>query len=93
MAGCGSSTNAAVSNCDSVVTNDFCPRAVDDCGYYSFSACVSDAEAQLGCGGVIDYSSTTLDTCDYDINTYSCGSLFYADGTVLVPSSCQSAFY
>ncbi len=92
LAGCGSS-NPARSNCDSVVTNDFCPRVVDSCGYVTFSDCVSAAEAQLDCGGVVDDSPAGLDTCDYDINTYSCGSLFYGNGTVFVPSSCVSAFY
>jgi hypothetical protein len=93
LAGCGTSTNPARSNCDTVVTQDFCPRAVDSCGYYSFSACVSDAEAQLGCGVVIDYSPAALDACDYDINTYSCGALFDVYGNVAVPLSCLSAFY
>jgi hypothetical protein len=93
LAGCGSSTNVAQSDCDSVVTKDFCPRVVDDCGYVTFGDCVSSAEAQLGCGSVISESPSTLDTCDYDINTLSCGSLFYGDGTVFVPTSCLDSFY
>jgi hypothetical protein len=86
-------SNPAQDDCDTVVTQDFCPRVVNDCGYISFSECVSSAEAQLGCGSVISESPSTLDTCDYDINTFSCGSLFYGNGTVYVPTSCLNAFY
>ncbi|HVV49467.1 MAG TPA: hypothetical protein VHO06_07405 [Polyangia bacterium] len=90
--GCGSS-NPAQSDCDHLVVNVWCPKVVDTCyGYSSFSQCVSDAEAGLGCGSVTG-ETADLDTCDYDISYDSCSYLIdpeYGDG--VLPASCLSAF-
>ena len=79
-------------DCDTVV-QDYCNRAVNSCGFYSFSVCVSDADAMLSCGTVTGDSASLLNTCDYDINSYGCSGLFDANGNVYPPASCFSAFY
>jgi hypothetical protein len=94
--GCGGGGDSqAVSDCNSFVSNHYCPKVVacEPAGYITTSECVSavDSASGLPCASVVSENGQ-LGACENQVDSESCADFIYTDGTITLPSTCQGVF-